>query len=80
TIGDDAGISLADHFGARLKRAPRQGDVLPLGTIALVAHRVADGRVTSVGLRLADEEPAEAPTTWLGRLKSLARRMLAKLG
>ena len=80
TIGDDAGISLADHFAARLKRAPRQGDVLPLGTIALVAHRVADGRVTSVGLRLADEEPAEAPTTWLGRLKSLARRMLAKLG
>ena len=80
TIGDDAGISLADHFAARLKRAPRPGDVLPLGTIALVAHRVADGRVTSVGLRLADEEPAEAPTTWPGRLKSLARRMLAKLG
>ena len=80
TIGDDAGMSLADHFADRLNRAPRQGDVLPLGTIALVAHRVADGRVTSVGLRLADEEPAEAPTTWLGRLKSLARRMLAKLG
>ena len=80
TIGDDAGISLADHFAARLKRAPRQGDVLPLGTIALVAHRVADGRVTSVGLRLADEEPAEAPTTWIARLKSIARRVLAKLG
>ena len=80
TIGDDAGISLADHFAARLKRAPRQGDVLPLGTIALVAHRVADGRVTSVGLRLADEEPAEAPTMWIARLKSIARRVLAKLG
>ena len=77
---DDAGISLADHFAARLKRAPRQGDVLPLGTIALVAHRVADGRVTSVGLRLADEEPAEAPTMWIARLKSIARRVLAKLG
>jgi potassium/hydrogen antiporter len=80
TIGDDAGISLADHFAARLKRTPRQGDVLPLGTIAVVAHRVTDGRVTSVGLRLADEEPAEAPTTLMGRLKSLARRVLAKLG
>jgi potassium/hydrogen antiporter len=80
TIGDDAGISLADHFAARLKRTPRQGDVLPLGTIALVAHRVTDGRVTSVGLRLADEEPSEAPTTLMGRLKSLARRVLAKLG
>jgi hypothetical protein len=41
---------------------------------------VADGRVTSVGLRLADEEPAEAPTTWIARLKSIARRVLAKLG
>ena len=80
TIGDDAGTRLADHFAARLKRAPRQGDVLPLGTIALVAHRVADGRVTSVGLRLADEEPAEAPTMWIARLKSIARRVLAKLG
>jgi cell volume regulation protein A len=80
TIGDDAGISLADHFAARLKRTPRQGDVLPLGTIAVVAHRVTDGRVTSVGLRLADEEPSEAPTTLMGRLKSLARRVLAKLG
>jgi cell volume regulation protein A len=80
TIGDDAGISLADHFAARLKRTPRQGDLLPLGTIAVVAHRVTDGRVTSVGLRLADEEPSEAPTTLMGRLKSLARRVLAKLG
>jgi potassium/hydrogen antiporter len=80
TIGDDAGISLADHFAARLRRTPRQGDVLPLGTIAVVAHRVTDGRVTSVGLRLADEEPSEAPTTLIGRLKSLARRVLAKLG
>jgi cell volume regulation protein A len=80
TIGDDASISLADHFAARLKRTPRQGDVLPLGTIAVVAHRVTDGRVTSVGLRLADEEPSEAPTTLMGRLKSLARRVLAKLG
>jgi cell volume regulation protein A len=81
TIGDDAGMSLADHFAVRLKRAPRQGDVLPLGTIALVAHRVADGRVASVGLRLAEEEePADEPATLTGRLKGLARRILAKLG
>jgi cell volume regulation protein A len=80
TIGDDAAVSLADHFAARLKRTPRQGDVLPLGTIALVAHRVADGRVTSVGLRLAEEEPSDEPATLPGRLKGLARRILSKLG
>ena len=53
---------------------------MPLGPIALVAHRVADGRVTSVGLRLAEDEEEEAPTTFMGRLKSIARRVLAKLG
>src|SRR6266508_2699163 len=81
TIGDDAAVSLADHFAARLKRAPRQGDVLPLGAIALVAHRVANGRVTSIGLRLAEEEePVEGPATLMGRLRKLVRRVLAKLG
>ncbi len=73
-------ISLADHIAEEVKRRPRQGDVVPLGPIALLVHRVADGRVTSVGLRLAEEEEAQAPATLLGRLKSSARRVLAKLG
>jgi cell volume regulation protein A len=80
TIGDDAGMSLADHFAVRLKRAPKQGDVLPLGTIALVAHRVTDGRVTSVGLRLAEEEPPEPPRTVAARLRNLRRRVLRRVG
>jgi len=79
-IGDDTGVSLADHFAARLKRAPRPGDTLPLGTIALVAHRVTDGRVTSIGLRLADEEPSETAPTFIAKLKRVARRWLSKLG
>jgi len=78
-IGDDASTSLADHFAARLKRVKR-GDTLPLGTIALVAHRVADGRVTSIGLRLADEEVGETPATLPARLKAAWRRLLARLG
>ncbi len=77
---DAAEISLADHFADEVKRRPRQGDIVPLGPIALLAHRVTDGRVTSVGLRLAEEEPTEPPATFMGRLRSLARRVLAKLG
>ena len=73
-------VSLADHIAEEVKRRPRQGDVVPLGPIALLVHRVADGRVTSVGLRLAEDEEAPAPTTFMGRLKSIARRVLAKLG
>ena len=73
-------MSLADHFAARLKRAPKQGDVLPLGTIALVAHRVTKRRVTSVGLRLADEEPAELPATLRGRLQALGAGCWSKIG
>jgi cell volume regulation protein A len=76
---EETATSLADHFAARLKRPPRQGDTLPLGAIALVAHRVADGRVTSVGLRLAEEVPEEKPATLVGRLKQIWRRLLVRL-
>ena len=78
TIGDDAGTSLAEHFAVRLKRAPRQGDVLPLGAIALVAHRVADGRVTSVGLRLPEDEPPEPAASLGARLRNLKRSLLSR--
>src|SRR5215813_8684083 len=42
---DAAEMSLADHFADEIKRRPKQGDVVPLGPIALVAHRVTGGRV-----------------------------------
>jgi hypothetical protein len=61
-----------------LKRAPRQGDVVPLGPIALVAHRIADGRVARVGLRLADDDAV--PTTLATRLKKVARDLWALWG
>jgi potassium/hydrogen antiporter len=73
-----AGISLADHMADELKRRPRQGDVVPLGPIALLAHRVTDGRVTSVGLRLAEDD--EAPTTLATRLQKVARDLWALWG
>jgi cell volume regulation protein A len=75
---DAAAIALADHIAEELERTPKQGDVVPLGPIALVAHRVADGRVSSVGLRLAEDDAA--PTTLAARLEKAARDLWARWG
>jgi potassium/hydrogen antiporter len=65
---------LSDYMTARLGRPPKTGDVLPLGEIALVAHTVSEGRVTTVGLRLAEpEEPAARAPTLMGRLRTTLR-------
>jgi len=72
-----AEMSLADYFADEIKRRPKQGDVVPLGPIALVAHRVVNGRVTSVGLRLAEDE---APATLAAKLKKAARDLWSRLG
>ncbi len=67
----EAEMTLTDYFATHLRR-PRQGASLPFGAIALVAHKVAYGRVTSVGLRLADEDE---PRSFAERLKRWARRL-----
>jgi cell volume regulation protein A len=77
---DDQATTLASHFQEKLGRAPQQGDTLPLGAIALVAHQVKDGVVASVGLRLADEVEPEEPGTPLDRLKAALRRLWSRLG
>jgi cell volume regulation protein A len=77
---EDRAVSLADFFAAQLRHAPRPGDVLPLRPIALVVHRVGDGRVTSVGLRLADDDVDSQTATLAGRIKALYHRLLARLG
>ena len=51
---------------------------MQLGPIALVAHRVANGRVSSVGLRLAEDDTP--PTTMSGRLKKLASDLWKRFG
>jgi cell volume regulation protein A len=73
----DADMTLADHFADEIKRRPRQGDIVPLGPIALVAHRVANGRLASVGLRLAEDEEA---ATLVAKLKRAARDLWVRLG
>jgi cell volume regulation protein A len=67
---------LADYIAKELRRAPRRSDIVPLGPITLVMHRVANSRVTSVGLRLGDD-PA-APLTPVMRLKKRTRDLWAR--
>jgi potassium/hydrogen antiporter len=52
-------ITLADQFADELKRAARSGDIIHVGPIALLAHKVTQGRVTTVGLQLAEPDEAE---------------------
>jgi cell volume regulation protein A len=66
--------SLADYFLAQLGQ-PHVGDRLPLGSVALIAHAVHDGKVTTVGLQLAEPEvPAPRPRL-LRRLRIALRRL-----
>lgn len=72
-------ITLAEHFSTQLGHAPHPGDVLPLGAIALVVSAEVNGRVTQVGLRLAEHEPEE-PRRGLNRpLARLLVRLRAML-
>jgi potassium/hydrogen antiporter len=73
---DHTEVSLADYFTEQLGRKPRTGDIVALGPIALLAHKVESGGATTIGLRL--DEP-EAPAALVGRVKSLWRRLRQKL-
>jgi potassium/hydrogen antiporter len=70
----DAHMTVAEDFEAHLMRAAKQGDVLPLGSIALIAHTVVDGRVTNVGLRLADPD-ADQPRSLWARIKGWLKEL-----
>jgi cell volume regulation protein A len=73
---EDAALSLADDFAAHLKRPARQGDTLPLGSIVLIAHKVSDGRVAQVGLRLTEPETVVVtPLSLKERIKAWLRRL-----
>jgi cell volume regulation protein A len=74
---DHADVSLADFFVEHLGRAPKTGDIVQLGPIALLAHKVEKSHVTTVGLRLAEPE---APEDMVGRAKSLWNRVQKWIG
>ncbi len=72
-----AELPLGDYFVEQLGRPARSGDVVELGPIALLAHAVEDGRVTTVGLQLAEPE---LPATWSERGKVLWSRVRKVVG
>jgi cell volume regulation protein A len=71
---DHAEVALADHFAEELKRPAKTGDIVALGPIALLAHKVAAGRVATVGLRLAEPD-ADAPRSWRAHLAVWWKRL-----
>jgi cell volume regulation protein A len=74
---DHMEVTLADYFTEQLRRRTKAGDVVELGPIALLAHKVSDGRVTTVGLRLAEPE---SPKTWRGYAKAQWDKLQRYLG
>jgi cell volume regulation protein A len=76
----DRETPLGDYLTARLEREPKAGDRVALGPITLVVHRMAGDHVASVGLRLAEDDADEAPATLMGRLRSVLRRLVTRLG
>ena len=67
-------VTLAEYFNEQLRHRPKVGDIVALGPIALLAHKVESGAVTTVGLRLAEPE---APSDLAGRARSLLKRVQA---
>lgn len=64
---DHTEVSLSDYFSEQLRRRVKTGDIVELGPIALLAQKVSNGAVTTVGLRLAEPE---SPDTWRGVAKT----------
>lgn len=74
---DHTEVTLADYFTEQLGRAARAGDIVDLGPIALLAHKVEDGKLATVGLRLAEPETA---TTLSGRTKAVWKKIQKWIG
>jgi len=74
---DHTEVPLADYFFEQLGRRAKNGDVVALGPIDLLAHQVENGRVVTVGLRLAEPE---APATWREWAQALPNRLRRLFG
>lgn len=72
-----ADTTLADYFVDQLGRQARTGDIVSLGPIALLAHTVDDGHVTTVGLRLSENE---TPSDLARRAKALLAQVRTYIG
>jgi cell volume regulation protein A len=77
---EDASVTLAERFNAQLHGAPKVGDRIQIGPIQLIADRVENGRVTTVGLDLAEPDKAESVRkSFKGRLSAARKKAFARL-
>ncbi|HEY1544939.1 MAG TPA: hypothetical protein VGG01_21280, partial [Xanthobacteraceae bacterium] len=75
---DHADMPLADHIAEELHHPPRPNDVLAIGPIRLIVHKVVDGRASSIGLQLDEPDPV-TPETLLMGLKRRVRHVIFAL-
>ena len=68
--------TLAEHFLIQIGDEVRIGDSVEVGTVQLIADRVDDGRVATVGLDLADHDEDEG---WPGTLRKRMRDLIRKV-
>jgi cell volume regulation protein A len=72
----EAAMTLADWFDMQLGDGVHEGDSLPLGAIKLIADKTEDGRVSTVGLDLAEHIGADdGPPTFPARLRAKLERL-----
>jgi cell volume regulation protein A len=77
---EDASVTLAERFNAQFHGAPKVGDRIQVGPIQLIADQVIGGRVTTVGLDLAEPDKAENVRRSLkGRLSAARKKAFARL-
>ena len=74
---EEAALTVAGYFARRVGNHVSKGDILPLGTLKLVANQVTDGQVVTAGLQL--DEP-EAPQIVLARPTPMMRMWRRILG
>ena len=70
-------FTLADQFAEELKRPVKQGDIIHIGPIALLAHTVTKGKVATVGLQLADPDD---DNDWQHRIKTVLAKLRKRSG
>jgi cell volume regulation protein A len=73
---DHMEFTLADQFADELKRPVKQGDIVHVGPIALLAHTVNKGKVETVGLQLAEPEDENDLQHRIGAALAKARKLL----
>ena len=76
---EDMATTLADWFATHLRHKAKVGDRLPLGAIQLVVDGIAKGRVTTVGLDLAEPAEPASRERLRTRIKLSLRHAFARL-